>query len=133
MYLTTNAQLDIEKQNNYYIYKQQHNIIEVNQTLFLRNTKYDTVVLPPKVERIQFGNIQRQQTIIENLILTGTSFIQGLSQLKNAQVENICFTSEECAKQCINTIPNSINVYVILKIDENGKIQRGNQRRRFEW
>lgn len=133
IYLTTDAQLNLNKENNYYIYKAAHNITEVNQTLFHRNTKYDTVVIPPKVERIQFRNMQVQQTIIETLFITGTSFIQGLSTLENANVENVYFTSEECARQCINSISKGINVYVILKLDENGKILRTPQRRRFEW
>lgn len=133
MYLSTNAQLNLPQEDNYYIYKQKHNITEVNQAFFLKNTKYNTVVLPPKVERILFANMIHNQTIIETLIITGTSFIQGLAKLDNAQVENVYFTSEECAKQCLNSMPKGINVYVILKIDENGKIQRTPQRRRFEF
>ena len=133
IYLTTDAQLNLNKENNHYIYKATHNITEVNQTLFKENTKYDTVVIPPKVERIQFRNMQQQQTIIETLIITGTSFIQGLSTLENAKVENVYFTSKECARQCINSISKGINVYVILKLDENGKILRTPQRRRSEW
>ena len=133
IYLTTDDQLNLNKENNYYIYKATHNITEVNQTLFKRNTKYDTVVIPPKVERIQFRNMQEQQTIIETLIITGTSFIQGLSTLENANVENVYFTSEECARQCMNSISKGINVYVILKLDENGKILRTPQSRRYEW
>ena len=133
IYLTTDAQLNLNKENNYYIYKATHNITEVNQTLFKRKTKYDTVVIPPKVEKIQFINMQNQQTIIETLFITGTSFIQGLATLENAQVENVYFTSEECARQCMNSISKGINVYVILKLDENGKILRTPQRRRYEW